>query len=29
MKAGFAALLLRLFEFGRAAPFGFSPRNDL
>jgi len=29
MKADFPALLLRLFEFGRAAPFGFSPRNDL
>jgi hypothetical protein len=29
MKAGFPALLLRLFEFGRAAPFGFSPRDDL
>jgi hypothetical protein len=29
MKAGFPALLLRLFEFSRAAPFGFSPRDDL
>jgi hypothetical protein len=29
MKAGFQALLLGLFEFGRAAPFGFSPRDDL
>jgi hypothetical protein len=29
MKAGFPALLLGLFEFGRAAPFGFSPRDDL
>jgi hypothetical protein len=28
MKAGFPALLLRLFEFGRAAPFGFSPRDE-
>jgi hypothetical protein len=28
-EGGFPALLLGLFEFGRATPFGFSPRNDL
>jgi hypothetical protein len=29
MNAGLSALFLRLFEFGRAMSFGFSPQADL